>query len=56
MLPEGNCTLSPEKCSYEPDFSAIWVGFRQTAQSREGAGWFVLASGERVSAAMTVSL
>ena len=54
MLREGNCTLSPEKCSYEPDFSAVRVAFHQTAQSREQDG-FVLASGKRVSAAMTVS-
>ena len=55
MLPEGNCTVSPEKCSYEPDFSAIEVGFLQTIESREQDG-FVLASEKRVSAAMTVNL
>lgn len=55
MLPEGNCTLSPGKCSYEPDFSATEVGFLQTVESREEDG-FVLASEKCVSAAMTVSL
>lgn len=44
MLLEGNCTLSPEKRSYEPDFSATEVGFLQTIKSWEEDG-FVLASG-----------